>query len=817
MLRRWMAAVLLSCVCGSAAGSESHQSVSFASDVYPILRRACLECHGAKRHESDLRFDIRESALQPRLVAPGDPDGSELIRRITLPRGDAERMPAVGEGLSPGEIAILRRWIAGGAHWPRDFQPPQHWAYVAPIRPSVPSGYANPIDAFVMRKLHQAGKVAAPPADAATLMRRVHLDLTGLPPRPETVQEFLSNPTPFAFERIVDRLLQSPQFGERWARPWLDLARYADSHGFQRDDLREVWAYRDWVIRAMNRDMPFDQFTTEQIAGDLLPDATEAQWIATGFHRCAPTNVEAGSLPEETRVEQIFDRVNTTATVWLGSTLECAQCHDHKFDPFTMRDYYRLFAYFNNTEREADLADPKTPSSIKFLGPRMPLSDPVRDEKRDKLTRESRTIAARMRKREDVLDADLEAWAEKLRPTQRLPLLVESFASRGERDAHRIQDDQSVLLTGEPADRDDYVIEVAVPESLEIVGFRLEALRSPMLPGGGPGRGDPKRRNFVVNEIACEALDANQTSTTVAFASAAADFSQAGWPAAGVIDGDSKTGWAIAPKFNASHWIELRLKEPMQVHEGARFRFRIEQHFGRSRTMGRLRLLAVTGDGVSPPDEIAKLLGQEKKWSEAQRKRVRHWRAEQDSAYKRLASQEANLQRRIKDLGPDTTLVMNEIHVRETRMFSRGDYRTPGDVVSPGPPAALHAPPDGPADRRALAAWLVSRDNPLTARVVVNRWWAELFGRGLVATPDDFGVKGDPPSHPELLDWLALELIERGWSRKRILRTIVTSQTYQRTSAGTHASEDHRWLSRAARFRLDAESIRDNASRSRAC
>ncbi len=555
------------------------EQVDFARDVYPLLGRSCLECHGLEREEGGLRLDNSGHALDSGTIQSHDAADSELIRRLELPHNDPERMPAIGKSLTAAEISILRRWIDAGAPWPSGFKPAQHWAYVAARRPTPPqvgddSWSHHPLDRFVLDRLHQERLWPSPPAVPESLLRRVYLDLIGLPPTPQEVLAFVSDPSDRAYAAVVDDLLQRPQFGERWARPWLDLARYADSHGFQRDDLRDSWAYRDWVIAAINEDLPFDQFTIQQLAGDLLPDAGEAQRIATGFHRCAPTNVEAGSIPEETRIMQVIDRVNTTATVWLGTTLECAQCHDHKYDPLTTEEYYQLFAFFNQTEIEADLANPNKPSSIAFIGPTMPL---------------------------------------------------------GER--------QSMHAAEEP--------------------------------------------------------------------------------------------------------------EP----------------------------------AVTP-----------------QRKKQ-------------------------QEMAAETTLVMVETaKARPTHVLQRGDYRDPGDLVLPGTPAVLHPfrPQDlhagakaGVADRLSLAKWLVDPANPLVARVTVNRWWGEIFGRGLVETAEDFGIKGEAPTHPELLDHLALELVHSGWSMKHVLRLIVTSATYRQSSriSDEHAGRDdqNRLLARGPRLRLDAEAIRDNA------
>ncbi len=605
-----------------------------------ILRRHCAECHGPMLQEGGLRLDRRDAALaggdSGAVLVAGRPDGSELLRRVMLPRTDEEAMPPRGTGLEPDEVARLRAWIAAGAPWPESLDAATHWAYVAPESPPPPAdpGEPVPLDAFVAAAQRQRGLAFAPPAEAAVLARRLALDLTGLPPSLADVAALeAAAGTPAwaeAVEEFVDRLLESPEFGVRWARMWLDLARYADSHGFQRDDLRDVWAYRDWVVDALNADMPFDRFTIEQVAGDLLPDADERTRIATGFHRCTPTNVEAGTDPEESRMNQVFDRVNTTGAVWLGTTLECAQCHDHKYDPFPQVDYYRLVAYFNSTEAEADRSNPKVPGSIRFLGPSMPLSiDPLAEQRR-------------------AIEADL-------------------TAARAALEQH-------------------------------------DSAAPPPAPTG--------------------------------------------------VAADS----AVA--------------EP------------------------------VAADAAAKP--------------EAQPSGKRRPRPQPDPERVRLERRLRDLEARLQELPTATTLVMRELVApRATRVLERGEVGRPGASVTAGTPAVLGATPSGPPNRLTLARWLVARDNPLTARVLVNRVWHELFGRGLVATVEDFGIKGEPPSHPELLDHLAVEFMEDGWSLKRLLRRIVTSRTYRQDSrvaaAVRERDPDNIWLARGPRFRLDAEAIRDTA------
>lgn len=811
------------CVLSCEAGRTDDVPLDFAHDVYAVLRRSCFECHGEEKQEGDLRLDTRPHLLDSETVVPGQPMASELLRRISLPAGHDEIMPAIGEPLSKREIAAIKRWIADGALWPEDFVAGTHWSYVRPARPdrpnvSQPMWPRNDIDHFVMARLDREAMSPSPEASPETLVRRLYLDLIGLPPTPETVNDFVADPSEAAYESLIDDLLSRPQFGERWARPWLDLARYADSHGFQRDNLREIWAYRDWVIRAFNTDMPFDRFTIEQIAGDLLPDATESQKIATGFHRCTPTNVEAGSLPEETRIEQVIDRVNTTAAVWLGTTLECAQCHDHKYDPFSQRDYYRLLAFYNNTEREADRANPKTPSSIKFLGPKMPVSNPEKDAQRAALQTEEQRITERLKERRKTLNAGLAAWVNEFARTAAdapaLHLLsVVEFTSKGANDSHRILDDGSVLLTGkQPPPTDLYTVKVTA-DIENIRAIRLDVLTHDSLPGKGPGRGDAKKTNFVLNEFT-----AATESGPFRFVAATADFSQNNWDVAEALDPRPKTGWAIAPQFGKPHWAQFELETPQTVAPDRPVTIQLRHDYGGARSIGRFRLSAVTGNlnGTSvSPDLRAAAQKPADQWTKQDRSLLLNHCVNEDSETRNLNTQLARVKKRMADLQADTTLVMVELaEPRMSYVFDRGDYRNHGDVVTPGTPAVLHPIPNAPHSRLTLARWLVDPQNPLVARVTVNRWWMEIFGRGIVSTPEDFGIKGELPSHPQLLDWLAVEFMENGWSLKKLLRTIVSSSTYRQSSFVTReqrARDDrNELLARGPRFRMSAEMIRDN-------
>jgi hypothetical protein len=762
----------------------------FAREVLPILQRSCFECHGEKKATGGLRLDsaaaLAKGGDSGAVVIPKNPAESELLRRIALPKNDGDVMPNRGEPLNAAEVAKIKAWIEAGAIWPEGAKAAPHWAYVLPRKAHLPFANLHPIDAFVRAKLKAEELEPSPSAQPAVLARSLYLDIIGLPPSPAEVVAFeqaAARDLPRAVEALVDQLLQSPQYGEKWARPWLDAARYADSHGFQRDDLRELWPFRDWVIRAINADMPFDQFTLEQLAGDLLPQATEAQRVATGFNRCAPCNVEAGTDPEENRINQVFDRVNTLGAVWLGTTLECAQCHDHKYDPITQRDYYSLFAYFNQTEIEAERSNPKVPGSIRFIGPYLDLNDPAIKADRQALQAQISSLQKQLARVRALSGSDNATDSEVLVPKE-----FESASDAG----HKILDDGSVLLVGDPPAIDTYTLtfETKLPQ---IVGFKLEALTDPSLPGTGPGRGDPKRTNFVLHEFTASVApvarpeDLKQLKMTATGAS----FSQENWDVAGAVDGKPKTGWAIGPRFQQAHWATFQLSEPLKCDEGVKLTIKLVQEFGQARTIGRVRISALTAisktNGKQPATEV-----------------------------KELASQLATAEAKLKGLKTPRTLVLQEIaQPRTTNLMLRGDFRTPGDKVSAETPAALPKSTSRTNDRVALARWLMSADNPLTARVTVNRFWLEVFGEGLVSTPEDFGLKGQSPSHPELLDWLAVEFRENGWSQKKLLKLILTSETYRQQSNLTpllrERDPQNRLLTRGASFRLSAEGIRDNA------
>ncbi len=644
--------------------------------------------------------------------------------------------------------------------------------------------------------------------------------MTGLPPTLEEVEAFLKDASPTAYEKLVDRLLASDRYGERWAQQWLDLARYADSNGFQADQLRDSWAYRDWVIDAFNKDQPFDQFTIEQLAGDLLPNATLAQKIATGFHRTPTCNVEAGVQPEANRVNQVFDRVNTTGTVFLGTTIECCQCHDHKYDPFTQKDYYKLFAYFNNTPLEV-----KQDSGVQFdfVGPSMPLPlAPEMETRRQKLKRELAALEKErtaVRERESARFAEWEKRIEaaiKKHPAEWKPQAIQQASTTGGEE-FQILEDGSLLLGGSVPSTTLYKLQLAGPLK-NVIGFKLETLADDSLPGKGPGHGDAERANFILSELTIHLKKPQGEPREISLTAAKADFSQAKWDVAKAIDGNRKTGWAISPQFHQSHWATFRTEAPVQVEAGETLELCLDQNYGRGRVIGRVRVSLLMGDELTAdvPEEIVALLKKHKRKPKEQAKLEAYF-AESNAELKKLSGQTDRLEKELAGLKPDETLVMVEMdQPRETFLLNRGNYLDPAKQVQPGTPGSLHPlDPELPSDRLGLARWLVDPANPLLARVTVNRWWAEIFGQGIVSTEEDFGTQAEYPTHPLLLDWLAVEFVQAGWSMKHVHKLMVMSAAFRQSSKLTPelAQRDpgNRLLARGPRFRLPAESVRDNA------
>ena len=847
-----LAPLLAAAACAATAALCAAEPLDYNRDIRPILSDKCFKCHGpdAAAREAKLRLDVRAEALAERRsgaipIVPRKPELSEVVQRIESRFAD-ERMPPADSNvtLAAAEITTLRRWIAEGA----EYRP--HWSFSRPEQTALPGienpkfKIENPIDRFIFARLEKENLTASPEAGKPTLLRRVALDLTGLPPSPAALDEFLADVRPDAYERAVDRLLASPRYGERMATDWLDAARYADSNGFFRDNTRQIWPWRDWVIGAFNRNLPFDQFTVEQLAGDLLPDATAEQKIATGFNRNHMVTGETGIIDEEYRVEYVADRLETTASVWLGLTVGCARCHDHKFDPISQRDYYQLFAFFNSGV-EKGLVSPDDPPPV------MDVTTPAQRAELEAL-REERTAAER-------------AFAQLTGPLK--PAIAEW--ARGAGEELTVPREQLVAhVDFETGSAPRAPADPRLPRASEKGGVYYEAGLV-----GQAARFDGMQHVELPPEIP---LDADKPWTIGLWVKPSASL-------AGVISKIEPAGdrrgfeliWAKGQlQINlVDRWvvsaIEVVTKDPIK---GADWHQLIVSYDGSGQAAG-LRVFAdgleigvsVVRDSLRGPitnrepvrigrrdsglgfygqiDEVRLLavvvtpaIAREWFWSErlrgilalaAEQRDARQAKLVLDCYVERhgdpatraasvLAEHARSVDEAFRARLPKT-LVMQEVAVPPmTRLLKRGQYDAPGEVVTADVPSFL--PPLGanaPRNRLGLARWLTSPGHPLTARVEVNRRWLQCFGEGLVATPSDFGSQGEMPSHPDLLDWLAVRFVEGGWDVKQLLRLIVTSATYRQSSVGTPAllqrDPENRLLARGPRFRLPAEMIRDQA------
>lgn len=953
------------CVTAVVWGGVVHAAVDFARDIQPIISAKCFQCHGPDEgaRKAKLRLDVRAEAIQARkgdvyAIKPGEPEKSLLLARVSSSDVD-EVMPPPKEGrpLEAAEIALVRQWIQEGAHYA------EHWAFVKPVRPSLPavkdrSWPANGIDFFTLAAMESKGLSPSPPADAHTLIRRLALDLTGLPPTPNQVREFVEDRSPSALERAVDRLLASPSYGERWARLWMDIARYADSAGYGSDPLRlNIWPYRDWVIRAFNRNLPYDQFTREQIAGDLLPNPTEDQLIATAFHRNTMTNTEGGTDDEEWRVAAVKDRIAVTAQAWMGLTMACAQCHSHKFDPISQQEYYRFFALFNQSE-DNDQPDER---------PTMPLYGPDQKRQVGILSNEIVRLERQLAQDSPAFIEEFRTWTRARAGGERWHVLEPSDMS-SEKGTELVRlSDHSVLASRIAAPKEVFTVKARVP-AMAVTGIRLEALTDESLPDKGPGHAGG---NFVLNEFSASyvpdhfkptaarfvrvelpgkdrmlslaevqvmsrgtnaalkgkgtqsstdfggppelALDGNTDghydrakstthtrsesdpwwevdlgqemvvdkvsvwnrtdnglasrldgarvvvldarraevfagvmkkapatnetfvldgSRSIKFQHASADHQQGEYEVAKAIDGSlaQKSGWAVGGELGKPHVAVFELSAPMGP---GTVTLKLDHAFGDRQVLGRFRLswtedraplrvlppllaslFPMPGTGEPPFDSVPL-----KDWFR------KHARTTAD-----VNVEIAAVRKKLTDVKSTPVPVMRELAMekrRATRFLNKGNFLNPGDVVEPGVPAAFGQWPEAsPTNRLGVVNWLFSPGNPLTARVAANRFWAQLFGTGLVETEEDFGTQGQLPSHPELLDWLAVTFAapkssggpsapSLGWDMKALLKLMVTSATYRQSSRTTPemAAVDpkNRLLSRYPRRRLDAEMVRDQA------
>jgi hypothetical protein len=824
----------------------SPAKIDFARDVQPIFEKYCAECHGKSKARAKLRLHapefIRRGGNSGAAITPGNSHKSLLINRV-LDENEDDRMPLDADPLPADTIAVLRAWIDQGAQMPSDAVAAdalvdEHWAYVKPRRSDLPTvsrdGWVrNPIDRFVLSRLDAEKLTPAPEAAKTTLLRRVSLDLTGLPPSPEELDRFLADSSPDAYERAVDRLLASPHYGERWARPWLDLARYADTNGFEKDNRRSIWKFRDWVIDALNQDMPFDRFTIEQIAGDMLPNATVEQKIASGFHRNAMTNEEGGVDPEESRYEVLVDRVNTTATVWLGTTLACAQCHNHKYDPFSQKDYFRFLAFFANADYDSRAFGDGT----RHFEPTLDLATPEQEKARkelqakiDQIDQELKTVTPAVREAQ-------ERWEESMRTAHAAwtPLTpLKAAATNGV--VLKIQPDGSVLASGPNPQLTSYTF-TAETTMKGITGVQLEAIPDPSLPKSGPGRDG--YGHFRVTGLHAEIAavsDPRAEPHPVEFRTIKVDDSASPFEPGDLLGQKAATAYARKSgswAINAMRDTDRRLPRhavlsaatPFGFDGGTRITIRIDHLEGTiGQGIGRFRLsLTDRADPLEGADLAARLrpvLQQPAaERTKAQAEELAAVFRTTTPLLKPTRDALAAARKALADLQIPSTLVMRERMAFERPSFElrvRGSFEAKGERVYAATPSSLHSMRnDQPVNRLGLARWLVDENNPLVARVAVNRFWEQIFGRGLVETSEDFGAQSSPPTHPELLDWLATEFIAKGWSQKTLIRTIVLSATYRQSSSVTPqlAERDpyNRLFARGPRVRLEAEMIRDLA------
>lgn len=948
----------------SAIGTSDE--INFNLDVRPILSNKCFLCHGPDLDgvQAGLRLDGREFAISELdsgefAVVPGRPEESALIARI-ISNDEDLRMPPADHGtrLTAEEIRVFRTWISEGAKYAK------HWAYVKPVRPDLPippKDYAlwpeNGVDNFLLSEMLSRGMAPSARADRYALVRRVFLDLTGLPPTIEEADQFANSEDADAYGKLVDDLLTRPSFGEHWARKWLDLARYADSAGYADDPPRTIWAYRDWVVKAINDNMPFDQFTTEQIAGDLLPEPSEDQLIATAFHRNTLTNNEGGTQDEEFRNVAVVDRVNTTMAVWMGTTMACAQCHTHKYDPITQEEYFRFFAVFNNTQD----ADRRNES---------PLVEIYTDEQlksRDDLTQRISTLQTLVNSPTPALAESQKSWEQTLQQKTVWTDLPATAARRSSGQEISVLDDGRLLVQTESLEslptKDNYVLNFDLQPSASIAAIQLAALPHDSLPNKGSGHsggnfvitglkaqivpqkrsapqgrfirvtqrgrkqilslaevqvfsggqnvaksgrvtqqstafngparlaidgnteGDYQKGSVTHSEItdspwlevdlgsskpvekivlwnrtdnglhtrlsnfSIELLDADreviwQTASKTApnpsssfspsnvrdveFATAIADYHQPGFEPAEALagkNGDSD-GWAIGGAQSKPHQLVLVPKTPIATTEAASLRITIQHqstharhllgHFGFRVTEDKTAIMR-----ASIPADILGILDKpaDKRNQHESRKLAAWYRSNAASDLADTRSQLAKAAKRLAEMKPATSVpVLRELvsNRRETFLQFRGSYLDKGPKVEVGVPAVFH-PVENPEtlNRLGVAKWLCSEQNPLTARVVANRYWETIFGRGIVATSEEFGSQGELPTHPALLDWLATELVSTGWDTKSFVRTLVTSAAYQQSARvdaeKTAMDPDNRWLARGPRIRLSAEMVRDQA------
>lgn len=810
----------------------SGAAVTFNRDIRPILSDNCFFCHGPDRNkrEADLRLDTREglfgTADQSGTIVPGKPEESELIRRIRSPDADEVMPPPEShKALTAEQVQLLEKWVREGAPYEG------HWAF-EPLRttPGSAADASQTIDRFVREELQRQGLAPSPQADRVALLRRISLDLIGLPPTPAEVAAFLQDSSPEAFERQVDRLLASPHFGERFAIWWLDLVRYADTVGYHGDQQMSVSPFRDYVIASFNANKPFDQFTKEQLAGDLLPNPTPEQLIASGYNRLGMMSAEGGVQDKEYLAKYIAERVRNATGTWLGITLGCAECHDHKFDPFSTRDFYRFEAFFADIKERGLYAGANDDGN---WGPFLKVPTATQAAELAQLDTQLAAVRQTLETSTPELEAAQREWEAAQIAWQPLrPQTVESAQGV----TLTLREDGSILASGTNPPIDTYTLSIAdLPAG--VTAFRLEVLPDDSLPQRGPGRAG--NGNFVLSEFRGEVIAADGTRTALQFQNPTATYEQTGaaggnpygkWAVAAALDGDAKGktwGWAIMEQVGRTQAVVFETAADLTLPAGSKVVIYLDQNLDNPQhTIGCFRLAVTTAArphaaNSALPAEVLTLLSIPAADRTATQisDLAKHYRSaapQLQPARERLA--QLAEKRKQLDAQIRSTLITESVMPRPVRVLSRGNWMDEkGEVVTAGFPEIL-APrelPNRPLSRLDLAEWIISPENPLTARVTVNRVWKLFFGAGLSRKLDDVGAQGEWPSHPELLDWLAVDFRDQGWDLKRLIKSIVMSETYQQTSLASATDREvdpyNRWLARQGRFRLDAELVRDNA------
>ena len=816
------------------------QEVDFVRDVQPILKKSCVGCHGAAQQLGGLRLDAKTTTFTGGVsgpsVKPNHAIDSPLYIRVAG-MGDQARMPMGGKPLPAEQMSVLKRWIDEGAKWPDEVgakvvEVKKHWAFVAPVRPalpvvSTPLWAKNPIDAFVLAKLDQEKLKPSAETDRTTLLRRLSLDLVGLPPTVQEVDAFLKDKSKTAYEKQVDRLLASPHYGERWGRHWLDAARYADSDGYEKDKMRQVWFYRDYVINALNKDLSYDRFIQEQLAGDLMPNATQDQRVATGFLRNSMINEEGGVDPEQFRMEAMFDRIDAVGKSMLGLTIACAQCHNHKFDPLRQDEYYKIFAFLNNTH-ESNVA----------------VFSPQEQMKRAGIFEKIKMMEADLQHRNPAWAQQMAQWESTMQTKTQWEAVkpeVDDISTGGQK--YLLQSDASMIGAGYAPTKHRAKLTIK-PQAKSIASFRLELLNDPNLPLGGPGRSVYGTGALTEFEVEVERPgQAKPEKIKVSRASAdlnlpereldkiyydKTDKRRVTGPIDFAIDGKEETAWGhdAGPTLrNLPRKAVFNLQTPIDNSDSKTVInvYLSQKHGGwnsddnQNQNLGRVRL-SVSDDPKTEADPVPMRVREILATPAAQRSAPQiqaifgYWRSTVP-AWREANAQMDDLMKSLPE-GSSQLVLTARNEMRNTNLLERGDFLKPKNVVAPGVPAFLNPLPAGAGDTRLdFAQWMTSRNAPTTARAFVNRVWQAYFSTGIVETSEDLGKQSTAPSHPELLDWLAVEFMESGWSMKKLHRQILTSNTYRQSSkvsADLLAKDpDNRLMARGPRFRVEGEIVRD--------